>query len=218
MTFTTLFIDLDDTLYPPEKGVWDAIGEKINEYMETRVGIAAEDVPTLRESLYRTYGTTLRGLMITRGIDPVDYLKFVHDIPLKKFLHPAPEIRQILLKYPLRKIILTNADRNHALRVLKVLELDGVFEQIIDIMDMLPYCKPLPEAFKKALEKAGSPQATECIYLDDNVSNLRAAKALGFYTIHVHPAIICTECHNHIPYLQHLPQVLDPLLSEDHRS
>ena len=156
--------------------------------------------------------------MITRGIDPVDYLKFVHDIPLKKFLHPAPEIRQILLKYPLRKIILTNADRNHALRVLKVLELDGVFEQIIDIMDMLPYCKPLPEAFMKALEKAGSLQATECIYLDDNVLNLRAAKDLGFYTIHVHPAITCTECHNHIPYLQHLPQVLDPLISENHHS
>lgn len=218
MTFTTLFIDLDDTIYPPEKGVWDAIGEKINKYMETRVGIDASEVPVLRENLYRTYGTTLRGLMLTRGIDPADYLEFVHDIPLREFLHPAPELRALLERYPLRKIILTNADRNHALRVLNILELNGIFEQIIDIMDMLPYCKPLPEAFQKALEKAGNLHAEECIYLDDNVANLRTAKELGFYTIHVYPERNCTDCHAHIPYLQHLPQVLDPLLKEVKRS
>lgn len=218
MTISTLFVDLDDTLYPPEKGVWDAIGEKINEYMEKRVGISAEEVPSLRENLYRTFGTTLRGLMITRGIDPKDYLQFVHDIPLRKYLHPTPEIRQIFMKYPFRKIILTNADRDHAKRVLNVLELDGAFEQIIDILDMLPYCKPMPEAFQKALEKAGNLRAEECIYVDDNVSNLQSARELGFYTIHVHPDKICNECHAHIPYIQSLPLVLDPLLEKVNRS
>ena len=40
MPFTTLFFDLDDTLYPPSTGVWDAIGDRIDLYIQTRVGCA----------------------------------------------------------------------------------------------------------------------------------------------------------------------------------
>ena len=37
MCFETLFFDLDDTLYPPTSGLWDAIGERIETFMREYV-------------------------------------------------------------------------------------------------------------------------------------------------------------------------------------
>src|SRR5512142_707586 len=118
MPFTTLFFDLDDTLYPPNNGVWGAIASRIESFMRDRVGIPPEEIPALRQTLFRTYGTTLRGLSITRHVDVHEYLAFVHDIPLKEYLVPDPRIRSIIQRYPQRKLIFTNADRNHAHHVL----------------------------------------------------------------------------------------------------
>jgi len=42
MLFTTLFFDLDDTLYPPATGLWEAIGSRINLYMTERMGFPPE--------------------------------------------------------------------------------------------------------------------------------------------------------------------------------
>ena len=48
MRFTTLFFDLDDTLYPSKTGLWPAIKDRMNQYMIERLGIPEPDVPFLR--------------------------------------------------------------------------------------------------------------------------------------------------------------------------
>ncbi|HMN61527.1 MAG TPA: pyrimidine 5'-nucleotidase, partial [Anaerolinea sp.] len=179
MPYTTLFFDLDDTLYPPSTGVWDAIGDRINLYMQTRVGVPENEVSELREHLYRTYGTTLRGLTLTRGIDPHDYLAFVHDLPLRQYLTPDPRVRPLLSRYSQRKVIFTNADQAHARRVLDVLELADCFDQIIDVLDVAPYCKPMPGAFEQALRLAGETDARSSVFIDDAPHNLKAAREAG---------------------------------------
>src|SRR6266545_4491981 len=62
MRFTTLFIDLDDTLYPSSTGLWHAIKERMNLFMRERLYIPEAEIPSLREQYFNTYGTTLRGL------------------------------------------------------------------------------------------------------------------------------------------------------------
>ena len=213
MPFSTLFFDLDDTLYPPSTGVWDAIGDRIDLYIQTRVGVPQDEVSTLREQLYRTYGTTLRGLTITRGIDAKDYLAFVHDIPLRDYLTPDPRVRPILARYSLRKVIFTNADQAHARRVLSVLDLADCFDQIIDVLDVSPYCKPMPGAFQQAIRLAGAESARACVLIDDAPHNLQGAREAGFYTIRVGQELANGCCHASVASLLDLPTVLDPLLA-----
>ena len=121
MVYTTIFFDLDDTLYTRRKGLWYAIGARMNRYMVERVGLPEADVPLLRRHYFETYGTTLRGLQRHYKVDSDDYLAFVHDIRLRNYLQPEPELRRLLLSLPQRCWVFTNADSDHAKRVLTIL-------------------------------------------------------------------------------------------------
>jgi putative hydrolase of the HAD superfamily len=216
MPYTTLLVDLDDTVYPPGNGMWEAIAARIDLYMQERLAIPAADIPRLRIELHAQYGTTLRGLAATRSIDTQEYLHFVHDLPVDKYLRPDPAVRQALQSIPLRKVIFTNADRAHAARVLKTLDLSDLFDAVIDINDIFPYCKPMPQAYRIALARiAAAPES--CIFLDDAPRNLTPARGLGFSTILVAPLAQADEPGNlaTIPDLSALPSILAPYLNED---
>ena len=157
MRFTTLFFDLDDTLYPASTGLWKAIKERMNIYMRDHMDIPENEVPILREQYFKMYGTTLRGLEERHHVDREDFLAFVHELPLKDYLTPNPTQREIIASLPGRKLIFTNADVHHARRVLAALQLDDLFEAIVDVNAVAPYCKPMPESFAIAQELAGEP-------------------------------------------------------------
>jgi pyrimidine 5'-nucleotidase len=215
MAIKTLFFDLDDTLYPPSSGVWPAILKRIEMYMHERLNIAWEDIPRLRSELFQKYGTTLRGLQILWHVDELEFVEYVHDVPVDQLLLPDPALRAMLLKYPQRKYIFTNADRNHAKRVLNRLGIADCFKGIIDILAISPYCKPMPEAFTTAMRLAGVSCASECLFIDDGINNLLAARSLGFYTVQVGSQAASEQCHASIPGMNMLPQALDLLLETD---
>jgi pyrimidine 5'-nucleotidase len=183
MRFTTLFFDLDDTLYPNSAGLWQAIKERMNLYMRDRMGIPEKDVPALREQYFKMYGTTLRGLQARHNVDAQDYLAFVHDLPLKDYLTPNPTQRSIIASLPSRKLIFTNADMNHARGVLAVLQLDDLFDAIVDINAVAPYCKPMPESFAIAQELADEPDPRKCVVIDDLPRTTRAALEVGMASL-----------------------------------
>ena len=183
MQFTTFFFDLDETLYPHNSGVWEAIAGRITRYMTERMDLQPEQVVSIREKYFREYGTTLRGLQANHNVDMDEYLAFVHDVPVNRFLHSNPELHEVLQGMPVRKFIFTNADSNHANRVLEAVGLQGLFEGIIDVHVIAPFCKPMPESFELALKAAGSPDPHACVLLDDQRRITRAAHRLGMYTI-----------------------------------
>jgi putative hydrolase of the HAD superfamily len=215
MTYSTLLIDLDETVYPTSCGVWEAIAKRMELYMHDRLQLDWLEIPALRKSLYQQYGTTLRGLQITRAIDEREYVDFVHNVPLDQYLTPDPELHDVLLRYPQQKFVFTNADRNHARRVTQQIGISDCFGDMIDIFDIAPYCKPMAESFQIALLRAGETDPGRCVFIDDAPHNLTAARALGFITIQVgspkpgyqYPA---HQAHAHISKLSDLPQVLDP--------
>ena len=86
MSRSLLLLDVDNTLYPPSRGVVERVDALINRYLIERVGIDAAQVDDIRRRLWSDYGTTLHGLMHRRGIDPHDYLRFVHGIELGELL------------------------------------------------------------------------------------------------------------------------------------
>jgi putative hydrolase of the HAD superfamily len=205
--YTTLLFDVDETLYESSTGIWQAIRDRIGQYMHERVGLEWEIIPGLRANLFTTYGTTLRGLIALYDVDPQDYLDFVHEIPLKDFLKPDPGLRDLLNAYPQRKIIFTNSDRNHANRVVKALGIDSLFDKIIDIRDIEPFCKPMSEAFQRALDLGGVDPAG-CVMLDDSQPNLATARSLGMGTIRVGSDQLSWDYDECIARIHDLPEVL----------
>jgi pyrimidine 5'-nucleotidase len=183
MRFTTIFFDLDDTLYPSNVGLWSAIKNRMTDYMRERMNIPAEEIPTLREKYYLQYGTTLHGLQKHHQIDVDDYLAYVHDLPLADYLTPDPVQRSILASLPTRNLIFTNADIHHAERVLAALDLRDLFSAIVDVNAVAPYCKPMPESFDIAMKAAGETDPARCVMIDDLARTTRAAKSAGMFSI-----------------------------------
>jgi putative hydrolase of the HAD superfamily len=212
MTYSTLFFDLDDTLYASSNGLWEAIRERMNLYMAERLSIPMDQVLVLRREYFETYGTTLRGLQHHYHVDAEDYLEYVHDLPLQQYLEPAPELRRLIQSLPQKCFIFTNADADHAQRVLTVLALTDCFEGIIDVRAIDYACKPEQVAYQRALTLAGGPCAQECVMLDDSAKNLSTAYDLGITTVQVnsngvaHPAVM-----HHLKSLIELPKVLPQL-------
>lgn len=183
MHFTTVFFDLDDTLYPASSGLWPTLKERMSRYMVERMNIPAGDVPRLREQYFRQYGTTLRGLQANYPMDTQDYLAYVHDVRLEDYLHPDPTQQSVLASLRTRNLVFTNADANHARRVLRALQIEEHFADIIDVNRMDPYCKPNPEAFALAMQVAGEGEPSRCVMIDDLPHTTRAARALGLYSV-----------------------------------
>jgi len=183
MRFTTLFFDLDDTLYPSSTGLWHAIKDRMNLYMLERLRIPEKDVHLLREQYFKMYGTTLRGLQERHKVDKDDYLAFVHDLPLKDYLTPNPIVRDVIASLPTRNLIFTNADVLHARRVLAALELDDLFETVVDVNAVAPYCKPMPESFAIAMDLADEPDPRKCVMIDDLPRTTRAALNVGMASL-----------------------------------
>ncbi|MFZ5821026.1 MAG: pyrimidine 5'-nucleotidase [Chloroflexota bacterium] len=183
MRFSTLFFDLDDTLYPASSGLWHAIKDRMNLYMRERMGIPPADIPRLREQYFRQYGTTLRGLQAHHGVDTQDFLAFVHDLPLRDYLAPNPLVREVIGSLRARKLIFTNADVPHARRVLATLRLDGCFDGIVDVNAVAPYCKPMPESFQIAMRAAGETDPRRCAMIDDLPRTTKAARESGLFGI-----------------------------------
>ena len=183
MSIEPLFFDLDGTLYPNDNGLWEIIGSRMNQFMVERIGIPEDSVSNLRSEYFLKYGTTLRGLQIHHQVNADEYLKFVHDLPLEDYLQPQPALRELLQRLPPNRWIFTNADKDHAYRVISTLGLLDCFEGIIDIRTIDFICKPNPEAYQKAIAIAGSPNEKKCIMIDDSTRNLITAKEKGLTTV-----------------------------------
>ena len=208
MRFSTLFFDLDDTLYPSSSGLWHAIKERMTRYMLERMAIPEADVPLLREQYFKMYGTTLRGLQERHNVDTEEYLAYVHDVPLKEFLKPDPVVREVIASLPTRNLVFTNADANHAWRVLAALKLDDLFDTVVDVHAIKPYCKPMPESFAIAMDLADEPDPRKCVMIDDLPRTTRAALDVGMASLLYGTDIPTPDASGVFTDWRHLPILL----------
>jgi pyrimidine 5'-nucleotidase len=179
----TLFVDLDDTLYPHSSGLWPALRERINLYMVERLGIPADQAGELRRQYFEQYGTALRGLELQYPVNRADYLVYVHAVDLRDYIGPDPTLRAALQAVSARKFIFTNADSAHASRVTDVLGVTDCFDGVIDTNALAPYCKPERAAFERALSIAGETDPARCALIDDLPRTVRAAREFGMVGI-----------------------------------
>ncbi len=211
MLFSTLFFDLDATLYPASNGLWDQIRRRIFQFMGEELGIPEEVIPETRDRYWTTYGTTLEGLRIHHQVEPDDYLDFVHDLPLDQYLQDDPGLRELLSSLPQDLWIFTNANRRHAEGVLRELGIADQFSGIVDLLGMNFVIKPQPESYQIAMDMAGVAQPQDCVLFDDLVANLDGAKEAGFTTVLVGENGIPNQADFHLPLIQDIKAIMPQL-------
>ncbi len=216
MTYRVVFLDLDDTLYPPSSGVWQAIGERIQVFMMDRLGLTYGEATSLRRRYFEDYGTTLNGLWLNHGVDPQDYLAYVHAVPVEELLRPDPALSTMLEQLPQKRVVFTNANRQHADRVLACLDVADKVDAVIDLFALGMTNKPAPEAYERALGLIGEKDPRACVLADDLPRNLVPAKAMGMTTVLVGPAQPNGAADLHIARITELTRALPGLADHEH--
>jgi putative hydrolase of the HAD superfamily len=192
-----LIFDLDDTLYPLKTGIAPAVKKNIDDFLVEKFGFSESKASSLRVELFKTYGSTLAGLRaLGYDVHPDEYHSVVHGRLPYSSIQPNRKLRNLLNKIKQRKIIFTNSDRTHAMKVLEKLGLEDCFEEMICFETMNPnlfgattrpdehpvVLKPSLTAMDICIRVANvDPHRT--VFLDDNIHNITAGKNVGLRTI-----------------------------------
>jgi putative hydrolase of the HAD superfamily len=181
----TWVFDLDNTLYPHHLNLWQQVDERIREFVARFLDVGREEAFRVQKDYYRRYGTTMRGLMTEHGLNPDDFLEFVHEIDHSP-LTPDPTLGAAIEALPGRKLVLTNGTRKHAEAVMRRLAIDHHFEGVFDIVAAELEPKPLPQTYDRFLNAHGVDPASAAMF-EDLARNLAVPHALGMTTVLVVP-------------------------------
>ena len=181
----TWVFDLDNTLYPHHLNLWQQVDERIRSFIADFLKIPPDEAFRLQKDYYRRYGTTMRGLMTEHGLQPDDYLDYVHRIDHSP-LTPNPALGAALKRLPGRKLILTNGTRRHADAVMKRLAIDEHFEDVFDIVAAELEPKPSVKTYERFLDRHHVDPHRTAMF-EDLARNLEAPHALGMTTVLVVP-------------------------------
>ena len=177
---TTWIFDLDNTLYPPEVQLFAQIERRMTAYVMRTLGVSEPEAHRLRKHYWREHGTTLAGLMAEHGIEPLPYLRDVHDIDFS-VLTPDPELAATIRALPGRKIVHTNGDSTYAARVLEHRGL-MIFDAIHGMEEVGFVPKPDARAYAAVLAAEGF-DPTRAAMFEDDPRNLAEPHRLGMRTI-----------------------------------
>jgi putative hydrolase of the HAD superfamily len=177
----TWLFDLDNTLYPLESGLAPKVSDRITDYVEDLTGLPREEARALQKRYLAEHGLTLKGLMTHHAVDPDVFHAAIGDVDLACLIADA-DLAEALARLPGRRIIFTNADRDHTERVLQRLGLTDLFEGVFHIADAEYEPKPAMAAFERIVAAhAIDPKTTA--FFEDAERNLEPAALLGMTTI-----------------------------------
>ncbi|KAL3348333.1 hypothetical protein AABB24_021810 [Solanum stoloniferum] len=200
---------MDDTLYPLSSGVNLACRKNIEEYMLHHLNIEESEVPKMCLDLYREYGTTMAGLKeLGYEFDNDKFHEYVHGRLPYEVLKPDPLLRNLLLSMPQRKIIFTNGDKAHAIRVLSKLGLGDCLEDNATIL-----CKPSLKAMEAAIQIANlDPNKT--IFFDDSARNIASGKQAGLHTVVVGSSTLVAGADHALRSIHNIREALPHIWEE----
>ena len=177
--------DLDNTLHDARARIFPAMHDQINAFLRRHFNVDEAGANTMREHFWRTYGTTLNGLMRHHGVHPRDFLAETHVFPELADL----VVRENALKHALErlggtKLVFSNAPRRYVGQVLQALGLERYFDAVYAIEDARYRGKPALHGFHLLLRKHNL-DPHRCAFVDDMLENLRTAHRLGMSTVWV---------------------------------
>jgi putative hydrolase of the HAD superfamily len=190
----TWLFDLDNTLHDASHAIFPAINLNMNAFIANVLregGLPCDDaaVNAMRLAYWRRYGATLLGMVNHHQVRPEDFLREAHRFDdLATMIRAERGLGRLLRRLPGRKILLTNAPQRYSHDVLRHLGLHSHFAGHVSVESMRVHGrlrpKPSRQMLRKLLAREGL-AARDCVLVEDTVSHLKAAKALGLQTVWV---------------------------------
>ena len=213
-----LFLDCDDCLYQNNWATAKKITASIASYT-VKLGVDKDKA----YSLYKTHGTCLKGMLVEGFIDDAgveEFLHAVHDIEYSD-IAPDPKLRAVLAKVKTPQWIFTASTREHARRCMERLGVhDLPWRGIIDTRSCKLETKHSRSSFEAAMRMANVTDPKACVFCDDSVKNIVAAKAVGWRTVLVGlydrdtgAPLVCEAADHQIASLHSLPSVVPECFS-----
>ena len=177
--------DLDNTLYRADNAVFSQIVDKITDYISRYLALQPTEARILQKQYLAEYGTSLSGLMAVHGMDPADFLDYVHDIDLD-MLKPNPQLYAGLAALTGKKYLFTNGSRGHAKNIGEHLGIYKLFDGVFGIEDVDYIPKPKPSAYEKFI-RSFDIDPHHALMAEDTPHNLRVPKEMGMTTLYIAP-------------------------------
>ena len=177
----TWIFDLDNTLYSADSGIFQQVHKLMGEFISNNLNMNLEEAKKLQSKYYKQHGTTLRGLMDNHGVDPDHFLAEVHKLDYS-IVGPNKMLNQELDKLEGRKIIYTNANKQHVTDVLEKIKLSNYFDEIFDIKMANYIPKPEIKPYEQIIDLYNINASTSAMF-DDIAKNLVPAKKVNFTSV-----------------------------------
>ena len=184
---TVWLFDLDNTLHNASHAAFGSIDESMTTYIVEELGVSPEEAHALRLTYLLRYGATLLGLVRHHGIQAAHFLHWTHLLPgLEGRVHGHPHDFDAIARLPGRKVILTNAPRAYARRVLGVLGIGMLFDSVLSIEDMAMFghLRPKPDArMLRWVAARLKVHPSRCVLVEDTLQHQKAAHRVGMATV-----------------------------------
>jgi putative hydrolase of the HAD superfamily len=179
--------DLDNTLHDASHAVFGHLRESMTAYITRELQVPEAEAHVLRVRYWQRYGATLLGLMRHHGVSAPHFLHDTHQLPgLEQRLRAPLSDRRALAALPGKRVLLTNAPRDYALRVLRHLRLLRCFDAVISIedMQMFGHLRPKPDKrmFRWLVARLRV-RPSDCTLVEDTLEHQKAAWAVGLQTV-----------------------------------
>ena len=145
--------------------------ELIDRYFALHLSLPPAEATRLHQDYYKNYGLAIEGLVRHHQIDPLEYNARVDDaLPLDSIIRPREDQKRLLRaidRSRVRPWLLTNAYINHGRRVVRLLEIEELFEGITfcDYASVPFVCKPARGMYEKAMREAGICKHEDCYFV-----------------------------------------------------
>lgn len=182
----TWLFDLDNTLHNASVASFPGIDAGMTAYIVRELRLAEDDAHALRNLYLQRYGATLLGLVRHHGVKAAHFLHDTHVLPgLEAMVHGHAPDFAALARLPGRKVVLTNAPRAYALRVLRALGMQRLFDDVVSIEDMVMFgrLRPKPDArMLRAVAARLKVHPSRCVLVEDTLQHQQAAFSIGMAT------------------------------------
>ncbi len=180
------FIDLDDSIFEASGGMLHAIHLRMNEFIVKELRISWEAASNLRSLYWTKYGATFLGLWKHYGIDPCVFLKATHEFDLSPYVARSGMLSEDLRKLHGRRVVFTNGPRNYAEKVIELLGIERVIDDLVSSTDMHLFNDWRPKPSRSMLLSLChyyGVRSSQAAMIDDSLMNLKVAHGLGVKTI-----------------------------------
>jgi putative hydrolase of the HAD superfamily len=196
--------DLDDTLHDASTASLPGLHVSFGQYIQQHLHLTKDESDALRRRYWLRYGATLLGLVKHHAVDAAHFLHHTHLLPgleqgVRGHAHDLAALRALRG----RKLILTNAPRAYAERVLGVLGIRRCFEAVVSIEDMHMFgeLRPKPDArmLRRLLVRLRT-RAAHCVLVEDTLQHQRSARRVGLKTVWMQRWTRAAATHVHLRF------------------